>query len=1696
MVVFITPGPPEIYRARDGFITTSVARGPSGHESAILSKDPDDQSATFDISIWLHRCGLTCVGGGTFMATESSGQCTDFETTIVWHAMGGALCIIMNGDVFFVRITWLDKINMVPIVFYDVLNIHDKGNLSEQSSHYFAGDQVAVKLTCKSRHSVDATAICIADHGRYLMVTTKRGLILRYSWTGVKLSQIATFNSHDILNTWQGRASFALIKAHHVLHSRSTAEEGTTTSSRNSLTKAVTVYGAGVDQETLTRSVMEGSALDSGCASSDGNMVRSCGYCSSLQIYHFIWSDGSVSFLQDVGILHEDLKKHESHSASGYRCSSMISPVMLLKPDISTSNKTSNRKSYHVLNHRGHSNVDRNMRQAEDDVASSRITCAHFMTSDTPSTSSSARCVGGDTDSFSEDKSSLLVMTVLTHHSLEEDMKRTASAGHAQQKVNGKSIHSSSSSSSGSGGGGNIAYQRVTLSLLLVQITVQSVPLPVDAIQLETVSVVTLESSRCAVPLTRCAEDAHSNSHSRSRSNSSIGYAGLHSASSSTTHSVTALHRPGYASDLVLVIVRGVVSCRLLESLGTELFRIDGHSYICGIGTTLNSISSSCGRLIVAVTSHTGGSMESSATKRSKIHVIPLLECAQGSVVSKGCGDILMDLAENRLLQLRTPWNQSLGSSMKGHYSEIPLPFGLIQEWKARLLYLSVRSARGKIEGGGGMLVASSSADEATGGHSVCEIMSSTRRTAGSYGSASAGKGYLAVVVAGTTAAASEPCLWLYNCHTGRWRNSDISSKDDLKLEDVKPAYSPVPRTRRSSADMESGLWVDVGSKLNVAVPLLMDALNSQNSCDSDSSNTGKFESRGMRSSNHQMRSPSITSVSTPTHIGSVAAASAATGTGAIGSCVVGISWFSEHSLLLLRSREGKAIGLGSGSGGGGGGGGGGTGSGRSTFSSAYSFITLEIFSRASTKESLRTGRPVPAVHKAVPLPPCMLPNFASCTRELSGPSYFMEVCHVDDEDGAERCVVVVCNGYSCASFIIEAAFLAASTSLEAAVSDYHISALWSGRLAELRGNSVGNLSSLFPVVDSDTDSRHAAGNEAARMCLPIVSLSILPTKAYSLPMVVLDGQGAAWKVDMDACALVAKGPFKAISNFNFNSIFSENKKPIGELVRGRNGSDIREGRKSYDGRSSSSNSPIIRGSYQSVRSADKDRERDQLRDDALEACLLLESSQTSTSTSSRESGGPMGEDYLWLSTSSGALIDESPPMTLLIPVSSVPRQHAPLTEPGPRAVLGTVGVVKGVLLTIQRSAVPLSLTSSSTENTRLTSCAIRDILVSQAGGITVQGRSVAFEIFKELLEVSAGRQDSAIDATEAVKHTVVSLLKRLLSALQSPLHSPFALRLFVESAELHIKSLLESSIFFRLNRPSSGNGISGGSRNNRWVRSPLPFPSSSSPARRRGTGATGQERYSEIMSALYYCSSSPYSIFCELITRLGRKLEPALSCRLFPVPLDPKLCADVMHLTRNKHSSPHAPDATATAQDPTPAVPRIPHSPSASPSASASASASALPSSATVTPQSGGRVAPPMNGHSHSPAPTPTSIRPPTPLCVFEHTLSTRQLHRACRMLTLACEYAGGTDTSASASLCLGMALELLYECIRHLSLSLAVQCFDFCHRLESMVRRDHHLNHHPHLIGSSSSSLPSSLSIIPTAAMFYCNHLPLLSS
>jgi hypothetical protein len=68
----------------------------------------------------------------------------------------------------------------------------------------------------------------------------------------------------------------------------------------------------------------------------------------------------------------------------------------------------------------------------------------------------------------------------------------------------------------------------------------------------------------------------------------------------------------------------------------------------------------------------------------------------------------------------------------------------------------------------------------------------------------------------------------------------------------------------------------------------------------------------------------------------------------------------------------------------------------------------------------------------------------------------------------------------------------------------------------------------------------------------------------------------------------------------------------------------------------------------------------------------------------------------------------------------------------------------------------------------------------------------------------------------------------------------------------------------------------------------------------------------------------------------------------------------------------------------------------------------------------------------------------------LFEQSLARQSTWHASRILTLLCEYVGGTESSLSIASCLLLSSELLYRHISTLSLKKAIECIDFIHRLE----------------------------------------------
>lgn len=1555
--MIITPGPPEVYKFKNGSIATLISNGPSGQENAILSINHDYPCTYFEISIWLNRFGMTCVGGGSFEAVEKPHPSLRKALGVVWHSMGSALCVIAHGDVSFIKISWMNKSTMTPVVFSEATSIYDIGAASTPLPNI--GDQIAVKLLRKKTHSVEATAICQGDNGRYLLVSSSRRVIYKFTWLGVKISETSTDIHHEVFRSWELGSLFSFTKAQCQVYSSKSNEISPTNLTAPSLDRR--------EESNRPRpKVTDACLLAEDCSVSESERIISCGYCSALQIHYFIRGDGSLLFLQDLDSTCEQSVKARTVPTSGFRCTGLIHMFTLTKPDLAGVDQKSHNRSSNGVN--GSYRIDEsNLINGGRQPAVCRVTHVCVIQGEDGAESSSIP--GAE---FCGDSSALFVMTVLTCH-----LPSNGSISDCD-RYNGHSQHLSSSSRSrsssiaGNSNGNSKVEQRATLSLIAVRVRIavhchgeseQS-----DVLKMDQVSSVILEVSSGSVYTSQSnpANDAASTTGC---------------TVSERSHSLATLRRFGQVSQLVLVTVRGVISCRPVESLSAELFRIDTNSYSNGVRHAISSMTSSLGRLHVAVT-RVSDSQDAVCTESwSQVFVIPLLESAESSVFHRPCGDVLVDGAEQRLLAFKMLWNQdpgSIGPEGPGYFNEVSLPDGLILEWRARVRYLSIQSARGKNVSGGVLLVASSAIESSGVRTGRIEGSFSSSSSSSSSASASAGKGYLAVVVAGRSALRGDPCLWVYNTLTRRWRSCDIT-KGKVEGEGEKMPFSSIP-TERSSMERGSGLWVDVEVKQGSGAFLSKDVLlHRQYSTDSEMSNSSKIEYKRATSIS-QYPSPSGNSSSSSSPAPNLAVRQAT-------SSILGISWFGDHSLIMLRRTDSAPSSA---------------GSPRAESSLFQPCFTLEVLSRAPTKESMRSGRPRPAVHRVVPLSLAVPPTLSLDTSQCDFSPRLFEVRHCVSErrEGlsdlvTERCTVVLSNGWYCIGYSVEI-LNSNSTDLDAAV-DYRVSLISDISLSDRGlGGSGSPLKSLSLV---DRNGQRESVN--ASMALPISAVSILSSTAgEGFSLMVLDALGAAWRVRPLGFDLMGRGPFAAMTSVHFDSLF-----------RSDCGKDGAEGTMDL----------LCRATPRAFESAV-----------ILHGAPLSNLETNSSSSSGNSNNNAITGDYIWMSLSPDdeTTVSEGDSPFLLMPLERTHTDSALGSRPTPLSM--TVGVVKGCLITLHRALECLPLSSASSSS----SSGMRDLLLAEASGLTVSKVSLGFNLFLGLIEILSGRKScggmpmtnsSMVPLSDRHHSALVSVMRRFLGTIQSPMHSPITLRLFVECLELHIKHLLERSTFFTPQKY------------NRWVRvnAPVNLPDTPSPFIRTDTFVTGRERYCEIMSALYYCSPPSSSVFCELISRLGRKLEPSLSRRLFPVPLDPRLFSIPIH----------------TLHVPLP-LPRRELSSFTSPSIEA-----LLPSQGTDAAMTEMQFrslprpsALPLAQHP-SPAPPLSPSPGPSPLSVFEHALSTRQLNRSCRLLTLACEDVGGTDSPASASLCMRMVLELLYECLRHLSMPLAVQCFDFCRRLEVMV-------------------------------------------
>mmetsp|Transcript_22522 Transcript_22522/g.38147 ORF Transcript_22522/g.38147 Transcript_22522/m.38147 type:complete len:1837 (-) Transcript_22522:3343-8853(-) len=73
--------------------------------------------------------------------------------------------------------------------------------------------------------------------------------------------------------------------------------------------------------------------------------------------------------------------------------------------------------------------------------------------------------------------------------------------------------------------------------------------------------------------------------------------------------------------------------------------------------------------------------------------------------------------------------------------------------------------------------------------------------------------------------------------------------------------------------------------------------------------------------------------------------------------------------------------------------------------------------------------------------------------------------------------------------------------------------------------------------------------------------------------------------------------------------------------------------------------------------------------------------------------------------------------------------------------------------------------------------------------------------------------------------------------------------------------------------------------------------------------------------------------------------------------------------------------------------------------------------------------------------------------LSLFELCLNKRWLNYASRLLTIACEHLGGPQSLETITACLTITTELLFESLTCMSMATALECLDFCVRLDMMA-------------------------------------------
>jgi hypothetical protein len=176
--------------------------------------------------------------------------------------------------------------------------------------------------------------------------------------------------------------------------------------------------------------------------------------------------------------------------------------------------------------------------------------------------------------------------------------------------------------------------------------------------------------------------------------------------------------------------------------------------------------------------------------------------------------------------------------------------------------------------------------------------------------------------------------------------------------------------------------------------------------------------------------------------------------------------------------------------------------------------IFTQVVSRAPTRESLRCGKPQPAIHCILPLP---------FQHSSISPLTFLETQTSQAQGGKENCIVIAGDGCRFVGYNVQASFsFKSATEIENEILNYEFYTLFDVNLFMLADRSLITYVSGTPgspvkgAVIGGMQSEGKGEHGSEFMVLPVSSVNILTTRdgTYNVSFIVLDAVGGAWLID------------------------------------------------------------------------------------------------------------------------------------------------------------------------------------------------------------------------------------------------------------------------------------------------------------------------------------------------------------------------------------------------------------------------------------------------------------------------------------------------------------------------------------------------------------------------------------------------------